>query len=87
MVVQSDVLAGLDTVIVAPIDEHQPMYEGDPLVVGISAEEAGTHRPHVVLVHLMFAVQLDRFEPAAVARLSSKSMGRVDQILRTALHL
>ena len=51
------------------------------------AEEAGTHRPHVVLVHLMFAVQLDRFEPAAVARLSSKSMGRVDQILRTALHL
>jgi mRNA-degrading endonuclease toxin of MazEF toxin-antitoxin module len=87
VVLQSDALAGLDTVVVAPLDEEQPMYERDPLVVRVAAAEAGTLRPHVVLVHLVTAARLDRFEPAAVGRLSSKSMGLVEQRLRTALHL
>jgi hypothetical protein len=86
-VLQSDVLAGLETVIVAPLDEDQPMYEGDPLVVRIAAAEAGAQRPHVVLVHLVTAARLDRFEPTVAGRLSSKSMALVEKRLRIALHL
>jgi len=87
VVVQSDILQGIDTVVVAPLDDSAPMYEGDPLVVPISSAEAGTPRAQVVLVHLISAVRLDRFEVAAVGRLSSKSMGLVDGLLRTILHL
>ena len=87
VVLQSDLLAGIDTVIVAPLDEDAPMYQTDPLVVRISAAEAGTTRAHAVLVHLQGAVRLDRFEAAAVGRLSPKSMGSVDRLLRTVLSL
>jgi hypothetical protein len=87
VVIQSDLLVGVDTVVVAPLDEDAPMYQGDPLVVRVSAAEAGTTQPHVAVVHLMAAARLDRFEPAAAARLSSRSMGLVDGLLRTVLHL
>lgn len=87
VVVQSDLLVGVDTVLVAPLDGDEPMYKDDPLVVRISAAEAGTSQPHVVVVHLIAAARLDRFEPAAVGRLSSRSMGLVDGLLRTVLHL
>jgi len=87
VVLQSDALVGLDTVIVAPLDEDQPMYERDPLVVRVAAREAGAERPHVVLVHLATAARLDRFEPAAVGRLSTPSIRLVEQRLRTALSL
>ena len=41
VVVQSDQLRDLETAIVAPLDLDGEMYEGDPLVVQISAREAG----------------------------------------------
>ncbi|MGO9836132.1 MAG: type II toxin-antitoxin system PemK/MazF family toxin [Polyangiaceae bacterium] len=87
VVTQSDLLVGVDTVIVAPLDDDAPMYRDDPLVVRVSAAEAGTSQPHVVLVHLLAAARLDRFEPASVGRLSPRSMGLVDGLLRTVLHL
>jgi hypothetical protein len=87
VVLQSDLLAGIDTVIVAPLDEDARIYEKDPLVVRISATEAGTTRAHTVLVHLQGAARLDRFEPAAVGRLLPKSMASVDRLLRTVLGL
>jgi hypothetical protein len=87
VVVQSDLLSGIDTVIVAPLDDDGAMYKADPLVARVAASEAGTSRPQVVLVHLAAAVRLDRFEAGAVGRLSSKSMARVDILLRTVLQL
>jgi hypothetical protein len=87
VVVQSDLLVGVDTVIVAPLDDDAPMYAGDPLVVRLAGAEAGASQPQVALVHLIAAARLDRFEPASVGRLSSRSMGLVDSLLRTVLHV
>jgi hypothetical protein len=87
VVVQSDLLMGIDTAIVAPLDEDAAMYDDDPLAVGVPAVEAGTAKPHVVLVHLIAAAGLDRFEAAAVARLSAKTMAAVDSLLRTVLQV
>ncbi len=56
VVVQSDLLAGIDTSIVAPLDEDGALYLDDPLVVRVPASETGTSQPQVVLVHLATAV-------------------------------
>jgi hypothetical protein len=87
VVVQSDLLAGIDTLAVAPLDEDGPIYRQDPLVVRVSAAEAGAGRPHVVLAHLLAAVRLDRFEREAGGRLFGKTMAAVDQLLRRVLQL
>jgi mRNA-degrading endonuclease toxin of MazEF toxin-antitoxin module len=85
VVVQSDRLRELETVIVAPLDVDGPLYEGDPLVVRVSAREAGTTRPHVVLTHLLAATLLERFEPERAGKLSAASMARVEGLVRLAL--
>lgn len=82
VVVQSDQLRELDTVIVAPLDVEGPLYDGDPLVVRVSSKEVGASQPHVVLVHLLSATLLDRFETAHVGKLTASSMGKVDEVLR-----
>lgn len=86
-VVQSDELRELETVLVAPLDVDGSLYDDDPLVVRVSPKEAGTRQPHVVLVHLVSAALLDRFEPAHVARLSGVSMAKVDDALQVVLGL
>ena len=87
VVVQSDLLAGIETAVVAPLDDEAPMYEEDPLAVHVPAKEAGTKSPQVVLVHLLVAASLSKFEPAQTGRLSAKSMAQLDDALRTVLHL
>jgi len=86
-VLQSDLLTDMETVIVAPLDDSASMYEDDPLAVHASPKEAGTRGGQVVLVHLVAAVRLDRFESVASGRLSPKTMNHVDDALRTALEL
>ena len=87
LVVQSDLLAGIETVVVAPLDDDQPMYDGDPLAVHVSSKEAGTKGGQVVLVHLLVAAPLSKFELASAGRLLPKSMAQVDDAMRTVLHL
>ncbi len=87
MVLQSDLLRDLDTVVVAPLDVDGPVYDGDPLVVRVTAREVAAKRPHVVLVHLLTATLLDRFEPGHVARLTGASMAKVEAAARVVLHL
>jgi mRNA-degrading endonuclease toxin of MazEF toxin-antitoxin module len=87
VVLQSDELSGIDTVVVAPMDDDARVYEADPLVVRVPAKEAGTRRAQVVLVHLLAATALDRFEPGVAGRLSSESMDEVDRALRAVLSL
>jgi hypothetical protein len=87
VILQSDVLAGIETAVVAPLDDDAPMYEDDPLAVHISAKEAGTKAPQVVLVHLLSAAPLEKFEPSPAGHLSSKSIAKVEDLLRTVLDL
>jgi mRNA-degrading endonuclease toxin of MazEF toxin-antitoxin module len=87
VVVQSDLAHALDTVVVAPLDDDAPMYRSDPLVVPVSAREAGSRGPQVVLVHMISAALIDRFEVGASGRLSSRSMAQVSRTLRSLLEL
>ena len=87
VVLQSDLLAGIETAVVAPLDDDAPMYEGDPLVVRVPGKEAGLKTAQVVLVHLVVAASLEKFEASPAARLSSKSMLQVEGVLRTVLQL
>lgn len=87
LVLQSDLLAGIETAVAAPLDDDAPMYQNDPLAVRVSGKEAGTKTAQVVLVHLLVAASLEKFEPHPSGRLSSKSMLQVEGALRTVLHL
>jgi len=87
VVVQSELLAGIETAVVAPLDDVARIYDDDPLAVQVTAGEAGTKTAQVVLVHLLAAISLERFEPIAAGRLSAKSLTRVDDVLRSVLQL
>jgi mRNA-degrading endonuclease toxin of MazEF toxin-antitoxin module len=87
VVVQSNLLSGLDTLVVAPLDEDGPLYRGDPLLVSVPAREAGTKQAQVLLVHLLASVGIDRFDASPAGRLSARSLERVDDVLRTVLQL
>jgi hypothetical protein len=85
-VLQADRLQDLETILVAPLDVFGPLYQtGDPLVVPVSAKEAGAKQEHVVLVYLLSAMLRDRFEPAAVGKLTSASLVKIEDVLRVAL--
>jgi hypothetical protein len=87
VVVQSDELRALDSVVVAALDVDGAMYEGDPLVVHVSAREVGAKEPHVVLSHMLSTALLDRFEPANVGKLAASSMVELEELLGTVLDL
>ena len=87
VVVQSDELRDLDTVVVAPLDADARLYDDDPLVVHVTPKETGARTPQVVLVHLLTATLLDRFERAPAGKLSSASMEALDALVRVALQV
>lgn len=87
VVLQSDQLRDLDTVLVAPLDDDGALYEGDPLVVRVTAKEAGTSGPQVVLVHLLTSAMIERFEAKIAGKLSAASMAEVERMTALALDL
>ncbi len=87
VVLQSDLLQGLDTVVVAPLDQAAAMYDGDPLVVPLTPKESGTKAAQVALVYLLSAVPVARFEEAAVGRVSARTLARLGEATRTVLDL
>lgn len=87
VVLQADLLQGLETLVVAPLDDEGPIYEGDPLAVHVPGREAGTRSPQVLLAHLLTSALTDRFEARVAGRLSARTMGRVDDALRLVLQL
>jgi hypothetical protein len=87
VVVQSDLLSGIETAVVAPLDDVAPIYDQDPLVVRVTAKEAGTKFEQVVLGHLLTAIPLEKLDAAPTGRLSAKSLARVDEVLRIVLSL
>jgi mRNA-degrading endonuclease toxin of MazEF toxin-antitoxin module len=87
VVLQSNALTNVETLVVAPLDDDAPLYRGDPLAVSVPAREAGTSLAQVVLAHLLMSVLADRFDAAASGRLSTRTMARVDDVVRTFLDL
>jgi len=87
VVLQSDALAGVETLVVAPLDDDRPLYRGDPLSVPVPAREAGTRGAQVLLVHLLTSARTNKFDVATAGRLSPRTMARVDDVLRTVLNL
>jgi len=87
VVIQSELLVAIETAVVAPLDQDSPLYEGDPLVVRVTGKEAGTKMAQAVLVHLLAAISLHKFEPTPGGRLSPKSMAKVEHVLRIVLQL
>jgi hypothetical protein len=80
VVLQSDAFA-LETAVVAPLDDHGKLYDDDPLVIEISAKEAGARSTQAVLVAHLTSVLLDRFEPGVVGRLRRASLMRVEDAI------
>ena len=88
VVLQADVVqAALDTTIVVPLDDDLPLYEGDPLVVSVSAKEAGTRRGQVALVAHVLSVRIDRFEPTPVGKLKLVTLRSLEASARVILDL
>jgi len=71
----------LETVVVAPLDDHGRLYEDDPLAVEITGKEAAMRGNQVVLVAHLTSVLLERFETGVVGRLRRASMLRVEDAL------
>jgi mRNA-degrading endonuclease toxin of MazEF toxin-antitoxin module len=87
VVLQSDLLAVLETIVIAPLDDDGPIYQGDPLVVPVPAREAGTRIAQVALVHLLTSAAADRFDDATTGRLTARTMARIDDALRFTLDI
>ena len=85
MVVQSDLLAVLGTTLVVPLSDDRPFYRDHDLVVPVTARESGAKGVRVALVHLLSCVPLDRFDAARSGRVSSRTLARIDQVLRLVL--
>ncbi len=78
----------LDTLVVVPLDDDDPVYTTEnPLMVRVSAREAGAHVQHVALPHHVTSMRRELFDAKAVGRLSVSSMARIDAILRRVLVL
>ena len=86
VVVQSDHLA-LETVLVVPLDSDHPHYEDNPVVVRVTAKEAGVDRPQNALAYLVTAASWERFDDGVVGRLRPVSMALLDRALAVAQDL
>ena len=86
VVLQSDAFT-IDTVVVAPLDHADPIYDDDPLVVEVTAREAGTKSPQVVLVAHLRSVLVDRFDAGVVGKLRRASLMRAEDAIVRLLDL
>lgn len=85
LVVQSDLFADLETVIVAPLVDAGPEHLGDHLAVPVSRAEAGTAKRQVALIHQLTSALPSRFESGEVGIALSRTMAAVDRALRLVL--
>lgn len=85
LVLQADLFADLETVIVAPLVDEGPEHAGDHLAVPLSKSEAGTARRQVALVHQLSSVLPSRFERGEAGAALPKTMVAVDRALKLVL--
>lgn len=77
----------MDRVLVAPLDERLVLYDSDPLVVPVSAKEAGTSSAQVALPAFLSSVSLDRFDIEPSGHVRPTTLSKLDRNLRILLDL
>lgn len=87
VVVQSDRLAALDTLLAIPLDEAHTAYAGLPGMVPVSRTEGGTKRDLVALVTQLASVPESRFDPVPVGKLRPNTLQRIGRVLQIVLEL
>jgi mRNA-degrading endonuclease toxin of MazEF toxin-antitoxin module len=88
VVVQATALnATLPTVVIVPLDGHVALFVGSPLVVRVSAAEAGATADHVAIASSLAILRLDRALPGRVGRLDPATQHELDERLRFVLDL
>jgi hypothetical protein len=65
----------LDALVVRDVADR--LYDGDPLVVEVSARESGTKRSQVILLAHILSVRKDRFQAEPVGALKPETLARV----------
>ena len=87
LVLQADLFADLETVIVAPLVDHGPEHAGDHLAVPVSKSEAGASRRQVVLVHHLTSALPSRFDAGEAGFALPATMAAVDRAVRLLMGL
>ena len=77
----------LPSVLVVPLDSATAIYGQQPVVVPVSAVEAGTSTSQVAVVPQVRPLRMEHFSPGVVGRLSPATLHRIDQVLRLVLDL
>jgi mRNA-degrading endonuclease toxin of MazEF toxin-antitoxin module len=73
--------------LVVPLDSATAIYGQQPVVVPVSALEAGTSTSQVAVVPQVRPLRMDHFSPGVVGRLSPATLQRINQVLRLVLDL
>ena len=88
VVIQATSLSSvLPTVIAVPLDPQVATFGKSPLVVRVSAREAGTRADHVAIAFGVQVIATDRLAPGRVGALSTTTMFALDDVLRRVLDL
>lgn len=77
----------LPSVLVVPLDSATAIYGQQPVVVPVSAKEAGTVTSQVAVVPQVRPLRLDHAAPGVAGRLSPATLARIDEVLRLVLDL
>lgn len=88
VVIQASSLnAVLPTVIAVPLDPQVATFDKSPLVVRVSAREAGASHNHVAVASWVQVLATDRLVPGRVGALRDATMFALDATLRRVLDL
>lgn len=88
VVVQASSLAGvLPTVIAVPLDPQVATFGKSPLVVRVTAREAGARSDHVAVACWVQVIATDRLAPGRVGAVNDSTMLALDDVLRRVLDL
>ena len=88
VVLQHDRLnATLSSTVVAPLDTATAAYAGDPTAVPVSAVEAGTSAPQVLVITAVTCALWTSFRAGVAGRLELATLQRVGSVMRLVLDL
>ena len=88
VVVQADPLnAVLDTLLVVPLDPAVDFYSHHPVVLRVSAAEAGSRVEHAAVPWRLQAIRADALSPGPVGRLRAETLRALDDLLKLVLGL
>ena len=77
----------LPTLLIVPLDPAMGAYAGDPTVLRVTREEAGSTVDHVAVPWNLRAVSADALAPGPAGRLKPASLAALDELLLLVLGL